>query len=177
VARPEAAQRGLQVPGASGCPHTNLPSGLSHARYPPFSHPSYLECRLDGRHVGCELSSIRLRHIRRPRVAGWTRRRNPTRRSAGRSAVRCSSPSWPVEAVGGPFRCARSGGRRAYLAAQGPPKIPQACSRPSRGRPGGSECDLRRHRQAHPHPADRHGPAEVRGLTRLGGPAVPQCRC
>jgi isoquinoline 1-oxidoreductase beta subunit len=31
--------------------------------------------------------------------------------------------------------------------------------------PGGDECDLRRHGQAHPHPADRHQPAQVRELT------------
>jgi hypothetical protein len=32
---------------------------------------------------------------------------------------------------------------------------------------GGGECDLRRHRQAHPHAPDRHQPAEICELTRL----------
>ena len=36
------------------------------------------------------------------------------------------------------------------------------CNR--RRRPGGGECDLRRHRQAHPHPADRRRSVEG-GLT------------
>ena len=34
--------------------------------------------------------------------------------------------------------------------------------------PGGDQRDLRRHRQAHPHPADRHRPAEVLGLSERG---------
>jgi hypothetical protein len=34
---------------------------------------------------------------------------------------------------------------------------------------GGGECDLRRHRQAHPHAPDRHQPAEICELTRRAG--------